>query len=101
MLKIRNLKGADFIKLFLQHVLPARFMKIRSYGFLSSRNKTDILEKLNKYFELPEYQKPQRILVAEILELVYGVKVGVCKHCGGKMHLIESKARPRASPIAA
>jgi Putative transposase len=31
----------DFIKLFLQHVLPARFMKIRNYGFLSSRNKTD------------------------------------------------------------
>ena len=99
--KIRTLKGVDFIKLFLQHVLPARFMKIRNYGFLSSRNKTDMLEKLNQHFELPEYQKPQRLLVAEILELVYGLKVGVCKHCGGKMHLIESKARPRASPKAA
>ena len=99
--KIRILKGVDFIKLFLQHVLPARFMKIRNYGFLSSRNKTNMLEKLHQHFELPQYQKPQRILVAEILELVYGVKVGVCQHCGGKMHLIESKARPRASPKAA
>lgn len=99
--KIRTLKGVDFIKLFLQHVLPARFMKIRNYGFLSSRNKTNMLEKLNQYFELPEYQKPQRLLVAEILELVYDVKVGVCKHCGGKVHLIESKARPRASPKTA
>lgn len=99
--KIRTLKGADFIKLFLQHVLPARFMKIRNYGFLSSRNKTNMLEKLHEHFELPEYQKPRIILVAEILELVYGVKVGVCQHCGGKMHLIESKARPRASPKAA
>ncbi len=99
--KVRILKGSDFIKKFLQHVLPARFMKIRNYGFLSSRNKTNMLEKLHQHFELPLYQKPQRMLVAEILELVYGVKVGVCKHCGGKMHLIESKARPRASPKAA
>jgi plasmid rolling circle replication initiator protein Rep len=99
--KIRTLTGVDFIKLFLQHVLPARFMKIRNYGFLSSRNKTNMLEKLHEYFELPQYQKPQRILVAEILELVHGLKVGVCQHCGGKMHLIESKARPRASPKAA
>ncbi|HDO26948.1 MAG TPA: IS91 family transposase [Bacteroidetes bacterium] len=99
--KVRTLKGADFIKLFLQHVLPARFMKIRNYGFLSSRNKTNMLEKLHQHFELPEYQKPRSLLVAEILELVHGVKVGVCKQCGGKMHLVESKARPRASPRAA
>ena len=99
--KIRKLKGADFIKVFLQHVLPARFMKIRNYGFLSSRNKTGMLKKLHQHFELPEYKKPERLLVADILELVHGVKVGVCKYCGGKMHLIESKARPRASPQAA
>ena len=94
-------KGVDFIKLFLQHVVPARFMKIRNYGFLSSRNKTDMLKKLYHYFELPEYIKPQRILVTEILELVYGVEIGVCKHCGGKLRLIESKARPRSSPKVA
>jgi hypothetical protein len=56
---------------------------------------------LHQHFELPKYEKPKVILVAEILDLVYNVKVGVCKICGGKMHLIESKARPRASPKAA
>jgi len=99
--KIQTVEGVKFIKLFLQHVLPKRFMKIRNYGFLSSRNKTGMLKKLHQHFELPQYQKPRKILVAEILELVYGVKVGVCKHCGGKMYLVESKARPRASPLAA
>ena len=99
--KIRTLKGSDFIGLFLQHVLPARFMKIRNYGFLSSRNKTNMLEKLHEHFELPEYKKPQKILVTEILELVYGVEIGKCKHCGGKLLLVESKARPRASPKVA
>ena len=53
--KVRTLKGVDFIKLFLQHVLPARFMKIRNYGFLSSRNKTNMLEKLHQHLssEMP------------------------------------------------
>ena len=60
-----------------------------------------MLGKLHEHFDLPEYQKPQKILVADILELVYGVEIGKCKHCGGRMLLVESKARPRASPKVA
>lgn len=99
--KIRTVDGIKFIKLFLQHVLPERFMKIRNYGFLSSRNKTEMLEKLHEYFELPLYEKPQRILVFALMKLVYKVDIGICKYCGGKLRLIESKARPRASPKVA
>lgn len=100
--KIRRLEGVEFIKLFLQHVLPKRFMKIRNYGFLSSRNKTPTLKKLFEYFGKPAYIKPKTILVVELLKLIYNVEVGVCKHCGGRMRVIESKDRPqktRASPI--
>ncbi len=79
--KIRTVSGVEFIKLFLQHVLPPRFMKIRNYGFLSSRVKSDMLTKLRAYFDLSQYQKPVRMLVAEILELVYGIKLGVCPKC--------------------
>ncbi|MDA3906545.1 MAG: IS91 family transposase [Bacteroidales bacterium] len=100
--KIRKVEGVKFIKLFLQHVLPKRFMKIRNYGFLSSRNKTPMLKKLFEYFEKPAYQKPKTILVVELIKLIHKVEVGVCKHCGGPMRVIESKDRPqktRASPI--
>ena len=100
--KIRRVKGVDFIKLFLQHVLPKRFMKVRNYGFLSSRNKTTMLKKLFEYFKKPAYTKPKTILVVELLKLIHNVEVGVCKHCGGRMRVIESKDRPqktRASPI--
>jgi len=101
--KIRRVEGVEFIKLFLQHVLPARFMKIRNYGFLSARNKTPMLEKLFEYFKLPAYQKPKVLLVLELLKSLYDVEIGVCRHCGGKMILIDSKERPiakaRASPI--
>ena len=99
--KIRTVEGVKFIKLFLQHVLPESFMKIRNYGFLSSRNKTKMLRNLHDYFELPSYEKPQKILVFALMKLVYKVDIGVCKHCGGKMRLIESKVRPRASPKVA
>ena len=101
--KVRTVEGKKFIKLFLEHVLPKRFMKIRNYGFLSSRSKTPMLEKLFEYFELPAYQKPKTILVVELLKLIHNVEVGKCKHCGGRMRVIESKDRPmarsRASPL--
>ncbi len=100
--KIRKIDGVKFIKLFLQHVLPKRFMKTRNYGFLSSRNKTHMLEKLFEYFDKPAYTKPKTILVVELLKLIHNVEVGGCIHCGGRMIVIESKDRPqktRASPI--
>ncbi len=101
--KVRNVEGKKFIKLFLEHVLPKRFMKIRNYGFLSSRSKTPMLRKLFEYFELPAYQKPKTILVVELLKLIHNVGVGICRHCGARMIVIESKDRPRtksrASPL--
>jgi hypothetical protein len=101
--KIRTVKGVKFMKLFLQHVLPARFIKIRSYGFLSSRNKTDILKKLHDYFNLDEYEKPYHFTTLEVLEILYKTKLNICKVCGGRLIVIESIGRPlpRASPKTA
>jgi len=62
--------------------------------------KTPMLEKLFEYFELPAYQKPKTILVVELLKLIHNVEVGICRHCGGRMIVIESKDRPRAKSRA-
>ncbi|MCP4110823.1 MAG: hypothetical protein GY749_35725 [Desulfobacteraceae bacterium] len=44
--------GADeFIRHFLQHVLPSGFMKIRYYGFMSS-NSSVSAEQIRAYIEL-------------------------------------------------
>jgi hypothetical protein len=40
--KTRTVGGATFAKLFLQHVLPRRFVRIRHYGFLSPRRRKDL-----------------------------------------------------------
>ena len=34
-----TLSAGEFIRRFLMHVLPSHFVKIRHYGFLSSRGK--------------------------------------------------------------
>ena len=101
--KIRTAEGEKFIKLFLQHVLPSRFIKIRSYGFLSSRNKTDMLDKFHDYFNLDKYEKPCRLTTLQVLEILYKVKPNVCKICGGRLIVIKSRGRPvsRASPKTA
>jgi hypothetical protein len=40
--KERVVSGPDFAKLFLQHVLPSRFVRIRHYGILAARRREDL-----------------------------------------------------------
>lgn len=37
--KYRKLKGEDFLRLIMQHVLPKGFRRVRDYGFLHSNAK--------------------------------------------------------------
>jgi len=41
--KTRTVTGSEFIRLFSKHILPKRYIKIRHFGFLSSRCKTKCL----------------------------------------------------------
>ncbi len=38
----RTVSGVDFARLFLQHVLPPRFVRIRHYGILATRRRRDL-----------------------------------------------------------
>jgi predicted Zn-ribbon and HTH transcriptional regulator len=39
----RTLSGPDFARLFLQHVLPPRFVRIRHYGLLAARRRHNLV----------------------------------------------------------
>ena len=41
--KQMSLPAMEFIRRFLQHVLPAGFHKVRYYGFINPRNKSDLM----------------------------------------------------------
>ena len=91
--KLMELDAMEFIRRFLQHVLPKGFMKIRHYGFLHPNYRLTI-EKIRelisfihdmiaRFIEIPEPEMP-------------GIK---CSHCGHDLKFIffakpESRGRP-------
>lgn len=79
-----ELTAEEFIRRFLQHVLPRGFQKVRHYGFAHPRSKID-----------PEWLK---MLVTATLNLVYELIVAppplpvpvhpTCPHCGGVLRRV-------------
>ena len=74
-----TLEVMEFIRRFLQHVLPVGFMKVRYYGFLNPNSNLK-LEEVRGLIELChefEIQTP--------LTTVEPIKPLVCPNCGGKL----------------
>lgn len=92
--------GVEFLKRFLEHIVPAYFQRIRHLGFLSSRNKTKCLEAIRE--ELNVKQLADKLTRAQILEMRFGERSLLqCKECGGQLVVIEfyPVQRQRAPPI--
>ncbi len=81
-LRTMELDAMEFIRRFLQHVLPTGFMKVRYYGFLSPTSKVTLNE------------------VRAKIELAYGFDLAeptaepepqettTCRHCGGPLKYV-------------
>jgi len=81
-----TLTGIEFIRRFLMHVPPKRFVRIRHYGLLSSRTKKQNLTLCRNLLGCQKYLSKLRDMeLPEILEHLYGIKVLVCKCCGGQL----------------
>ena len=52
--KVMTLRGEEFIRRFLLHVLPKGFMRIRYYGFLGSRHGKENLALIRRLLGVPE-----------------------------------------------
>jgi len=82
-----TLKGVEFVRRFLMHVLPKGFVKIRHYGLLANRNKKTKLELSRKLTGSPTYKAIfEGLGSAEILSIIIGKDITVCSECGkGKL----------------
>jgi hypothetical protein len=49
--RIMTLDSMEFLRRFLLHVLPSRFMRVRYYGFLANRNRADNLLLVRRLIE--------------------------------------------------
>ena len=82
--KTMTLDAFEFIRRFLLHILPGRFMKIRHYGLLSNRNRLKIkkCQSLLKRIRLVPVKSTTRELILKL----FGVDIAKCQCCGkGKM----------------
>ena len=84
--KIMVLDVFEFIRRFLLHILPGRFMKIRHYGLLSNRNRTKV-QKCQILLKCPRtISAPVKSSTRELLLQIFGVDIELCPCCGkGKM----------------
>lgn len=78
-----ELDPMEFLRRFLQHVLPHGFMKVRHYGFLSSTSKF-IIQKIREMICCL-----YSIVKERVIELETPQKPMLCKHCGSHMKWLQ------------
>jgi hypothetical protein len=81
--KIVKLEALEFIRRFLQHVLPHNFMKVRYYGFLAaaSKKKLGSLRKMLFVDSVPISKDKEEQQIPKILK---------CPICGSPLQWIET-----------
>ena len=88
-IRICTLSAQEFIRRFLQHVLPPRFIKVRYYGLLSPAHR-QLLLKARHMLSASSKLKTQNVKTSESLARL------CCPHCGGPLTLLAPIARGRA-----
>lgn len=81
-----TLSGEEFIRRFLMHVPPKRFVRIRHYGLLSTRNKNKKITLCRNLLGCKQYIARLKDLDAPaIIKLLFNKDVCKCVSCGGKI----------------
>ena len=74
----------EFIRRFEQHILPKRFTKIRTYGYLANRNRQQRITQVLKKMKLPLHKGLVKIpLQVRMLEQ-FGIDMSECPCCKNK-----------------
>jgi len=81
-----TLNAEEFIRRFMMHILPPKFMKIRHYGLLGNRNKKVKLAECKRLTNTANFEKLE-INTLEILKKTLGVDFNICPICK-KGHLV-------------
>lgn len=88
--KIMSLEAVEFIRRFLMHILPVKFIKIRYYGICANRNKNTKLklcQKLTNILNNPLYVK---LTKAELLKKITKGKAFLCPECNKETLRLEN-----------
>lgn len=100
--KLMTLDAVEFIRRFLLHILPERFVKIRYFGFMSNsqrKNKIDKIRSLLKYRIKKTINEVMQIEEEENSGGVNTQKKQECTFCHGILLKVREFQPARASPI--
>ena len=89
-----TVKGTDFIRMFLQHVLPVHFNRVRSSGLLANCRKKKSLLLVHKLRNTVYPGNPYSAMnTSQLIKALYGKDICLCSECGGRMRFF-----PRGQP---
>ncbi len=99
--RLMTLHVHEFLRRFLLHVLPPRFVRIRHFGFLSTRNRSTLLPSCFRLLGATAAQ-PSAALTSTNRQPHQRV-TWLCPHCDGPMLILErwtaSQLRFRSPPV--
>lgn len=93
--KVMTLSCTEFIRRFEQHILPERFTKIRSYGYLSNRHRTRRINEVLNVMQLPLHKGLVTLPLPIQLMVQYGIDITECPCCKNKTLQLVSVYYPR------
>lgn len=98
--EVMELSAQEFLRRFSQHILPVGYMKIRHYGILSSRCKTEALACVRNQLGIQAPPSIKNLPWQEIFAQVFGKDVLTCPVCKqGKLVMVAAKLpKSRGSP---
>ena len=95
--KLTTLSGVEFLRRFAAHILPSRFVRIRHYGFLASRNKPVDLNIARKNLKQPKWVKIKYDW-AQIAREKLNINPSQCPVCKKETMIIIKIIEPRRGP---
>ena len=94
-----SLPPLEFIRRFLQHVLPSGFIKIRHYGILANRNRRASIARVRLLLCIhPEPQPLQARAWHQLLRDLTGRDPFACPYCKKGTLLLKAKLQPLRAP---
>ena len=82
--KQMTLSNSEFVRRFTQHILPKGFTKIRTYGYLSNRNRHQRINEVLKKMNLPLHKGLVKIPLELRMMERYSIDVKECPCCKQK-----------------
>ena len=95
-IKHMTLAASEFIRRFLMHVLPSRFVKVRHYGITSNRNRNSKLSICKKLTGTIVDKNKSKLNMEELILKVFKKDIAVCPCCNKGKLLIKNQIQPKA-----